>query len=70
LLSLLLADNSFTNILGIDVSPRVLEKAAERLRLDSMPARRRERLELKQGSLMYRDERLAGYDAAAVVEVS
>jgi 3' terminal RNA ribose 2'-O-methyltransferase Hen1 len=69
LLSLLLADNSFTNILGIDVSPRVLEKAAERLRLDSMPARKRERLELKQGSLMYRDERLANYDAAAVVEV-
>lgn len=69
LLSLLLADNSFTNILGIDVSPRVLEKAAERLRLDTMPARKRERLELKQGSLMYRDERLANYDAAAVVEV-
>jgi 3' terminal RNA ribose 2'-O-methyltransferase Hen1 len=69
LLSLLLADNSFTNILGIDVSPRVLEKAAERLRLDTMPARKRERLALKQGSLMYRDERLASYDAAAVVEV-
>jgi len=69
LLSLLLADNSFTNILGIDVSPRVLEKAAERLRLDTMPPRKRERLELKQGSLMYRDERLANYDAAAVVEV-
>jgi 3' terminal RNA ribose 2'-O-methyltransferase Hen1 len=69
LLSLLLADNSFTNILGMDVSPRVLEKAAERMRLDSMPARKRERLELVQGSLMYRDERLANYDAAAVVEV-
>ena len=69
LLSLLLADNSFTNILGMDVSPRVLEKAGERMRLDTMPSRQRERLELKQGSLMYRDERLAGYDAAAVVEV-
>ena len=69
LLSLLLADNSFTNILGMDVSPHVLEKAAERLRLDTMPTRKRERLELQQGSLMYRDERLANYDAAAVVEV-
>ncbi len=69
LLSLLLADASFTEITGIDVSPRILEKAAERLRLDSLPPRKRERIKLLQGSLMYRDARLAGYDAAAVVEV-
>jgi 3' terminal RNA ribose 2'-O-methyltransferase Hen1 len=69
LLSLILADNSFTEIVGIDVSPRVLEKAAQRLRLDSLPPRKRERIKLLQGSLMYRDARLAGYDAAAVVEV-
>lgn len=69
LLSLLLGDASFTEILGVDVSPRVLERAAERLRLDSLPARKRERVKLLQGSLMYKDARLAGYDAAAVVEV-
>jgi 3' terminal RNA ribose 2'-O-methyltransferase Hen1 len=69
LLSMLLADNSFSEITGVDVSPRVLERAAERLRLDSMPPRKRERLKLLQGSLMYKDARLAGYDAAAVVEV-
>ena len=69
LLSLLLADNSFVEIVGVDVSPRVLEKAAQRLRLESMPARRRDRIKLRQGSLMYRDAGLAGYDAAAVVEV-
>jgi 3' terminal RNA ribose 2'-O-methyltransferase Hen1 len=69
LLSMLLADNSFSEITGIDVSPRVLERAAERLRLDSLPARKRERIKLLQGSLMYKDARLAGYDAAAVVEV-
>jgi 3' terminal RNA ribose 2'-O-methyltransferase Hen1 len=69
LLSLLLADNSFSEITGVDVSPRVLERAAERLRLDSLPPRKRERLKLLQGSLMYKDARLAGYDAAAVVEV-
>lgn len=69
LLSLLLADSSFTQILGIDVSPRVLEKAAERLRLGTLPPRKRERIQLQQGSLMYRDARLNGYDAAAVVEV-
>jgi 3' terminal RNA ribose 2'-O-methyltransferase Hen1 len=69
LLSLLLADSSFTRIVGMDVSPRVLEKAAERLRLDTMPARKRERIGLFQGSLMYRDARLSEFDAAAVVEV-
>src|SRR5579872_3548539 len=69
LLSMLLADNSFSEITGVDVSPRVLERAAERLRLDSLPPRKRERLKLLQGSLMYKDARLAGYDAAAVVEV-
>ena len=31
--------------------------------------RQRERVELLQGSLIYRDERLAGFDAAALVEV-
>lgn len=69
LLTLLLADPSFTEILGIDVSPRVLEKAAQRLRLDTLPPRKRQRIQLLQGSLMYRDARLSGYDAAAVVEV-
>jgi 3' terminal RNA ribose 2'-O-methyltransferase Hen1 len=69
LLSALLADPAFTEILGIDVSPRVLDKAADRLRLDSLPPRKRERIKLLQGSLMYRDARLSGFDAAAVVEV-
>jgi 3' terminal RNA ribose 2'-O-methyltransferase Hen1 len=69
LLSLLLADSAFTEITGVDVSPRVLEKASQRLRLDSLPPRKRERIKLLQGSLTYKDARLAGYDAAAVVEV-
>ncbi|HKW64442.1 MAG TPA: 3' terminal RNA ribose 2'-O-methyltransferase Hen1 [Candidatus Acidoferrum sp.] len=69
LLSLLLADSSFSEIVGIDVSPRILEKAAERLRLSTLPPRKRQRIQLLQGSLMYRDARLSGYDAAAVVEV-
>jgi len=69
LLSLLLVDATFTEITGIDVSPRVLEKAAQRLRLESLPPRKRERIKLLQGSLMYKDARLSGYDAAAVVEV-
>jgi 3' terminal RNA ribose 2'-O-methyltransferase Hen1 len=69
LLSMLLGDASFGEIVGVDVSPRVLEKAAQRLRLETLPTRKRERIQLLQGSLMYRDARLSGYDAAAVVEV-
>ena len=69
LLSLLLADRQFTDILGMDVSYRTLEMAQDKLHLDRMPPMQRERITLIQGSLIYRDARLAGYDAAAVVEV-
>jgi 3' terminal RNA ribose 2'-O-methyltransferase Hen1 len=34
-----------------------------------MAPRQRQRVELRQGALTYRDRRLAGFDAAAVVEV-
>lgn len=37
--------------------------------LERMPEKKRERIKLFQGSLMYRDRRLSGHDAAAVVEV-
>ena len=69
LLGALLADRQFEEIVGLDVSHRALEVAADRLRLDRLPPRQRERLRLLQGSLNYRDRRLEGYDAAAAVEV-
>jgi 3' terminal RNA ribose 2'-O-methyltransferase Hen1 len=69
LLALLLADTSFAEIVGMDVSYRALEAASSKLRLDRLPEKQRERIRLIQGSLIYRDARLAGYDAAAVVEV-
>jgi 3' terminal RNA ribose 2'-O-methyltransferase Hen1 len=69
LLRLLLQERQFEMIVGMDVAWRSLEIAAERLHLDRMPPRQRERITLLHGSLMYRDNRLAGYDAAAVVEV-
>jgi 3' terminal RNA ribose 2'-O-methyltransferase Hen1 len=47
----------------------VLAAAAERLDLERMPALKRQRIELLQGSLVYGDDRLRGFDAAAVVEV-
>jgi len=51
------------------VSWRSLEFASRRLKLHEMPPRQRERVELRQGSLTYRDRELAGFDAATVVEV-
>lgn len=59
----------FTEIVGLDVGHRDLEAAARRLRLDTLPERQRERFKLLQGALTYHDTRLAGYDAAAMVEV-
>jgi 3' terminal RNA ribose 2'-O-methyltransferase Hen1 len=67
LIQLLLAEAQFTNILGMDVAYRSLERAQDRL--SRLPERQRQRVQLMQGSLTYRDDRLKGYDAAAVVEV-
>lgn len=65
----LLDDWQFERIVGVDVSVRSLEYAAKRLRLDRLPELKAKRVELLHGSLMYRDERFANFDAAAVVEV-
>ncbi len=69
LLKPLLADQQFQEIVGMDVSMRSLEIAKERLNLERLPERQARRIKLLQGSLMYRDQRLQGYDAAAVMEV-
>ena len=69
LLRRLLDERQFTRVVGMDVSYRSLEMAADRLKLDRMPAKQRERITLLHGSLTYRDARLSGFDAAAVVEV-
>ena len=53
----------------MDVSIRSLEIAHRRLNLDRIPDRQAERIKLIHGSLIYRDQRLANFDAAAVVEV-
>ncbi|WP_046246836.1 3' terminal RNA ribose 2'-O-methyltransferase Hen1 [Hymenobacter terrenus] len=69
LLRLLLRQPKIEYILGMDVSHQALSRAAQRLHLDEMPPRQRTRIDLIQGSLLYRDDRLAGFDAAALVEV-
>lgn len=69
LLRFLLKERAFTRIVCVEVAPRVLAAAGDRLRLEQMPDLQRKRIELLQGSLVYRDERLKGFDAAAVIEV-
>jgi 3' terminal RNA ribose 2'-O-methyltransferase Hen1 len=69
LLQALLKEKQFAEIVGMDVSHRALEMAADRLRYDRLSPVQKARLRLLHGSLIYRDERLAGFDAAAVVEV-
>jgi 3' terminal RNA ribose 2'-O-methyltransferase Hen1 len=65
----LLRVGEFTQVIAADVSARALAQAARRLRLDRMPDARRERLTMFQSSLTYRDARLAGLDAAVLMEV-
>ena len=65
----LIEDKRFTAVTAVDVSAHVLEIAGRKLKIDQMPSAQRARLTLLQGSLVYRDTRLQGYDAAACVEV-
>jgi 3' terminal RNA ribose 2'-O-methyltransferase Hen1 len=67
LLERLLRDPQFEEVAGMDVSWHGLERA--RQRFAELPGRARERLQLFHGSLVYRDRRLEGYDAASLVEV-
>ena len=69
LLQNLLRIDQFREIVGMDVSARSLQIAAQRLKLAQLPERQRERIRLLHGALTYRDARLAGYDGAAAVEV-
>jgi len=65
----LLKEKQFEKITGMDISYNELSKAKERLHWDDMAPRQKERIELFQGALTYKDSRLNGYDAAALVEV-
>ncbi|MFF4863304.1 3' terminal RNA ribose 2'-O-methyltransferase Hen1 [Streptomyces sp. NPDC001231] len=69
LVQALLRDVRFTEIVGVDVSVRALTIAARRLKLDRMGERQAARVRLRQGSLVYTDKQLKGYDAAVLSEV-
>ena len=69
LTGLLLSEQQIKKVTACDVSTSVLEKAAARLHIDRMAAYKRNKLNLMQASLTYRDKRFEGYDCACVVEV-
>ena len=69
LTKILLEENQLTSVTAIDVSQLALVKAKRRLHSDRMNPKQAERLTLLQGSLLYRDPRLKGADAAIAMEV-
>lgn len=69
LLRLFRKEPKFTRILGMDVAVSVLEACHRKLRLADVTKREEGRVTLIHGSLTYRDKRLEGFDAAALVEV-
>lgn len=67
LIGRLVKDKQFTEIVGVEVSSVSLDRAAARI--ERLSEQQRDRVKLLQGALIYRDARLRGFDAAALVEV-
>ncbi len=69
LLRELLKEPGIRLVTGLDVTHRALERAHQRLHLDTLSRQQRDRIALLHGALTYRDSRLAGFDAAVAMEV-
>ncbi|MBP3759909.1 MAG: 3' terminal RNA ribose 2'-O-methyltransferase Hen1 [Ruminococcus sp.] len=69
LTSLLLSEQQIKKVTACDVSVSVLEKAAQRLHLDRMNPYKKNKLNLMQASLTYKDKRFEGHDCACAIEV-
>ncbi|HEY1972167.1 MAG TPA: 3' terminal RNA ribose 2'-O-methyltransferase Hen1 [Pseudonocardia sp.] len=69
LLAEMVKDPSFTEIVGVDASAGALASARRRLDRDIASPTARDRVTLKHGALTYADSRLAGFDAAVLMEV-
>jgi len=65
----LLAERGIELVVATDVSARALQLTGRRLRLESMAEQQRARIRVFQSALTYRDDRLAGLDAAVLMEV-
>jgi 3' terminal RNA ribose 2'-O-methyltransferase Hen1 len=69
LLTRLAHDRSVTEIIGTDVSVRALEAAERALDLRRASDAERQRIRLLHGSVVYRDDRIRGFDAIVLMEV-
>ncbi|AMM21295.1 3' terminal RNA ribose 2'-O-methyltransferase Hen1 [Frondihabitans sp. PAMC 28766] len=69
LLTRLVADPAFTEIVGTDVSSGALNVAETRLHLGDLSDRQRDRIRLLQSSVTYEDDRITGLDAVVLMEV-
>jgi 3' terminal RNA ribose 2'-O-methyltransferase Hen1 len=69
LLKALMKEREFERIVGMDVSNRALDIAEQRLGIADLPDHQKERIKLLQGSLIYKDKRMEGFDAATCIEV-
>ena len=67
LVSRLLKEPQFSQVVAMDVSVQALARAEKRV--ERVHTKTRERAELLHGSLLYDDERLHGVEAACLVEV-
>ncbi|TGD96806.1 3' terminal RNA ribose 2'-O-methyltransferase Hen1 [Methylobacterium nonmethylotrophicum] len=67
LIARLIRDPAIAQVVGVEVSSAELARAARRF--ETLPEALHRKLALLQGSLIYRDARLRGFDAAALVEV-
>lgn len=69
LLKLLLKQKQLLKIAATDVAYKELLKAKENLYYEEMSPKQKERISFFQGSVMYKDRRMEGFEAIAVVEV-
>ncbi len=70
LLQALMPETLLTTLTGVDVASVALQKAEKRLGIDpSDTLEQPTRVQLMRGSVLYKDDRLKGYNAAVVSEV-
>ena len=65
----LLAERGVELVVAVDVSARALQLTERRLRLERMSEQQHGRIRIFHSALTYRDDRLAGLDAAVLMEV-
>jgi 3' terminal RNA ribose 2'-O-methyltransferase Hen1 len=63
----LLKENQFSRIVAVDVSLQALQRAEQSL--ERVHEKKREKVELRQGSVLYADDHLRDIEAACLVEV-